>query len=219
MRVHADLNRVHVQFANSPRFLFVDHHRVGLDLHVEHETPGVFDNLKEVAAHKNLAAAESEKENACRGQLIEHVLDFCGRHLAVVVVIEITMHAALVAAICNIHVHGDGDAQVKCFLAYFTHQAHRGASEPSGWSETRRIPSPESSATNCSASAWACSGSTSNCSQTWSRTISRRGVWPSAAWKMTVATSFRVKNVESAEFMTIISPASARAAMAELRAM
>src|SRR5260370_36986721 len=36
---------------------------------------------------------------------------------------------------------------------------------------------------------------------------------------MTVATSLSVKNVESAEFITIISPASARAAMAELRAM
>jgi hypothetical protein len=36
---------------------------------------------------------------------------------------------------------------------------------------------------------------------------------------MAVATSFRVKKVESAEFMTIISPANARAAIAELRAM
>jgi hypothetical protein len=36
---------------------------------------------------------------------------------------------------------------------------------------------------------------------------------------MAVATSFSVKNVESAEFITIISPASARAAIAELRAM
>jgi hypothetical protein len=34
-----------------------------------------------------------------------------------------------------------------------------------------------------------------------------------------VATSFSVKKVESAEFMTIISPASALAAIAELRAM
>jgi hypothetical protein len=36
---------------------------------------------------------------------------------------------------------------------------------------------------------------------------------------MAVATSFSVKNVESAAFITIISPANARAAMAELRAM
>src|SRR5271157_2635683 len=132
MRVHADLDGIYGQFANSPRFLFVDHDRVGLDLDVEHETPRVFDKVKEVAAHKNLAAAEGEKENACFGQLIEHVLDFGGRHLAVVVVIEITMHAALVAAIRDVQVHGDGHAQVKCFLAYFTHQAHQGASEESG---------------------------------------------------------------------------------------
>ena len=132
MRVDADLDRVDVQLANSPRFFFVDHHRVGLDLDVEHETPRVFDNLKEVAAHEDLAAAEGEKENAGFGQLIEHALDFGGRHLAVVVVIEITMHAALVAAISDIHVHGDGHAQVKCLLAYFTHQAHQVASEARG---------------------------------------------------------------------------------------
>jgi hypothetical protein len=36
---------------------------------------------------------------------------------------------------------------------------------------------------------------------------------------MAVATSFNVKNVELAEFMTIISPAKARAAIAELRVM
>src|ERR1035441_10932000 len=125
MRVDADLNRVYAQFADSPRFLFVDHHRVGLDLNGEHEPPGVFDKLKEVAAQEDLAAAESEKENACLGQLIEHVLDLGGRHLAVVVVIEITMHAALVATIRNIHVHGEGHAQVKCLLAYFAHQAHQ----------------------------------------------------------------------------------------------
>jgi hypothetical protein len=34
-----------------------------------------------------------------------------------------------------------------------------------------------------------------------------------------VATSFNVKKVELAEFMTIISPPSARAAIAELRVM
>src|SRR3984893_4463573 len=89
MRVNADLNRVYAQFADSPSFLFVDHHRVGFDLDVEHETPRVFDNLKEIAAQKHLAAAEGDKENAGLGQLIEHVLNFGGRHLAVVVMIEI----------------------------------------------------------------------------------------------------------------------------------
>ena len=42
--------------------------------------------------------------------------------------------------------------------------------------------------------------------------------WPSTACQMAVATSLSVKNVESAEFMTIISPASMRAAIDELRA-
>ena len=126
MRVDADLDGVHVQFADSPRFPFVDHDRVGLDLDVEQETPGVLDQFKEVAAHKDLAAAEGEKENARLGQLIEHIFDFGGRHLAVVVVVEITMHAALVAAIRDVQVHGEGHAQLKGFLAHLTHQASSG---------------------------------------------------------------------------------------------
>ena len=132
MRIDADLNRIDAQLAKSLRFLLVDHDRVGLDLDVEHEAPRVFDNLKEVAAHKNLAAAERDKENAGFGQLIKCVLDFSGRHLAVVVVIEITMHAALVAAIRDIHVNREGYAQIKGFLAHFTHQAHQGVSDASG---------------------------------------------------------------------------------------
>src|ERR1035438_8570607 len=195
--------------------------RSGLDLHVEQQPPRIFDKFQKVAAHKNLAAAEREKENAGLGQLIEHALDFGGRHLAMIVVIQIAMHAALIAAIRDIHVDGEGHAEVKRLLPYFGHQAHRGASGwvDSGWSETRRIPWFERSATNCSASAWACSGSISNCSQTCSRTISRSGVRPSAACQMAVATGLSVKNVESVEFMTIISPASMRAAIVELRAI
>ena len=65
----------------------------------------------------------------------------------------------------------------------------------------------------------ASSGLTSNCSHTVLRTISRNGVRPSAACQIAVATSFSVKKVESSEFITIISPASIRAAMAVLRAM
>jgi hypothetical protein len=45
------------------------------------------------------------------------------------------------------------------------------------------------------------------------------GVRPSAASQMAVATSFSVKNVESTDDITIISPPSMRAAIAELRAM
>jgi hypothetical protein len=46
----------------------------------------------------------------------------------VIVMIEIAMHAALVAAIGDIQVHGDGHAQVERLLAHFTHQAHQGVS-------------------------------------------------------------------------------------------
>jgi hypothetical protein len=58
MRVNADLNGVDVELADSSRFFFVDHDRVGLDLDVEHQTPGVFHDFKKVAAQEDFAAAE-----------------------------------------------------------------------------------------------------------------------------------------------------------------
>ena len=92
------------------------------------QTARVLENLKEVAAHENFAAAEGEEENAGLGQLIEHVFDFGGGHLAVIVVIEITMHAALVAAIRDVQMHGEGHAQIERLLAHLAHQAHRAVS-------------------------------------------------------------------------------------------
>jgi hypothetical protein len=50
-------------------------------------------------------------------------------------------------------------------------------------------------------------------------TISDSGVRPSAACQIVEATSLSVKNVESAADITIISPPTMRAAIAELRAM
>jgi hypothetical protein len=47
-------------------------------------------------------------------------------------------------------------------------------------------------------------------------TISESGVCPSAACQIVVATSFKVKKVESVADMTIISPPNRREAIAEL---
>src|ERR1700692_1917499 len=81
------------------------------------------------------------------------------------------------------------------------------------------MPCWESSSTNRSAPRCACSRSTSNSSQTLPATISDSGVRPSAACQIVEATSLSVKNVESAADITIISPPTMRAAIAELRAM
>ena len=59
------------------------------------------------------------------GQLIEDALDLCRRHLAAVVVIEITVHAAFVAAVCDIEMDADGHTHVEGLLAHLIEQAHR----------------------------------------------------------------------------------------------
>src|ERR1700720_1772009 len=173
VRVDADLDRINAELANSLRFLFVDHDRIGLDLDIEHETPGILDKLEKGAAHETLAAAEGEEEDSGLGELVEDAFNFAGGHFAVIVVIEITMHATLVTAISDIHVYGEGNAQVKGLLTDLTHQTHYTASATNGWFETIRMPWLESSATNRSASAWAWFGSISNSSQIRCRTISR----------------------------------------------
>src|SRR5438132_1419843 len=69
----------------------------------------VLDDLQEVLPHKDLAAAEDQEEDAGLGELIEHVLDLGGGHLALVVVVEITVHAALVAAVGDVDMNAEWD--------------------------------------------------------------------------------------------------------------
>src|ERR1700690_1254006 len=95
----------------------------------------MFEDFEKVATHEHLAATEREKENSGLRQLIENALDFRSGQFTVVVVIEIAMHAALVAAIRDIQMDGERDAQVKRLLTYFRHQAHRTGSWGIGRSE------------------------------------------------------------------------------------
>ena len=73
--------------------------RIRLKLHAKHQMAGVFEKVEEILAQKNLAAAEREDEDAGLGHLVEEVLDLGGGHLAMVVMIEIAVHASFVAAI------------------------------------------------------------------------------------------------------------------------
>src|SRR5215470_16102844 len=95
MRVHADLYRVDSERSQALRFRRTDHYPVGLDLYVEQKLASVGHQFQEIAAQKNLAAAEGHNEHARFSQLIEDVLELGSGHLAVIVMIEITMRAAL----------------------------------------------------------------------------------------------------------------------------
>jgi hypothetical protein len=53
--------------------------------------------------------------------LIEDAFDLRRRHLPMVVVIEITMHAALVAAVSHVHMNGYRDAEVERLLTDIAH--------------------------------------------------------------------------------------------------
>src|SRR5438067_9321866 len=103
-----------------------------------------------------------------------------------VVVVEIAVHAALVAAVGDVEVHAEGNSELQGALVHLLHQGH--AASPMGRSETSRIPCFESSSTNCSASERATPGSTSNWLHTLRSMISERGVRPSAACHIAVAT-------------------------------
>src|SRR5579884_3503529 len=150
------------------------------------------------------------------------MFDFGGSHLAEVIVVKVAVNAAFVAAVGDVQMNAEGHSQGESLVIHVRHEAHCAAPEASalmGWSDTRSIPCCESSRTNCSASVRAVSGSISNSAQTLFSIMRESGVWPSAACQMAVATSFRVKKVESVTDMIIISPPSMRAAMRVLFAM
>ena len=231
VRVNTDLDLFHSQPSQFARFPFANHHRVRFDLNVEKQLPRVSHQLQKITSQKNFPSAKSQKEGSCRRQLIEDALDFPGRHLPMILMIEITMPAALVAAVSDVHMNAQRHSVHQRLVVHLMQQAHRlpgspdrsldgtGATVPNGSSETSKIPWAASSRTNWFASAEASSEVTLNCGQTSRVTISSSGVTPSAACQITLATSFKVKKVESRTDITIVSAPSARAAMAVLRAM
>src|ERR1035437_4526517 len=223
MRIDTDLDLLDAELAKSGGFLLVDHHPVGLHFYVEQQLPRPFHDFKKVPAHENFTPTEGEKKYAGIGELGEHIGDFRRRHLAMIVMVQVAMHAALIAAVGDIEVNAERQAQLQCFLIHISQKAHRlsGDAEESisGLSDTSRMPCWESSSAKRSAPRCACSGSTSNSWQILPTRVSDRGVLPSAACQITEATSLRVKKVESAVDITIISPPNRRPAIAELRAM
>ena len=102
----------------------MNHYAIGLDLNVEKQAPGILHDFQEILAHEDLAATENEEKHAGFGELIEHVLDLGRGHLAFVVVIEIAMNAAFVAAVGDVEVNAEGNAQLHRLIVHLDQQAH-----------------------------------------------------------------------------------------------
>src|SRR2546430_11920819 len=71
------------------------------------QASGCGQNLVEVRAQENLAAAEGQKQRPRACQIIQHLEALGGGQFPVVVMIEITMHAALVAAVGQVEMHAE----------------------------------------------------------------------------------------------------------------
>src|SRR5262249_54884068 len=103
-----------------------DQDAVRLDLHGKQELPRVLQDIEEVRPQKDLAAADREEEDTGLGKLVQHVLDLGERHLTVIIVIEIAVDAPLVAAVRDVELHAERDAQAERLGAHLLHQrAHR----------------------------------------------------------------------------------------------
>ncbi len=126
--VDGDLDLLDAELLEADGFLVADHDGVGLELDVEAEGAGVLEDLEAVAAEEGFAAGDDEEEGAAGGEFVEDALDLGGVHLALDVVVEIAVDAALVAAPGDVEVRAEGDAHCGCFLIHLIEQAHGGSS-------------------------------------------------------------------------------------------
>ena len=121
MRIHADLHRFHAQRADALGFLLPDQNSVGLEFYAERAGVRVLQDLEKILAHHDLAAADGQKEDSGIRHLVEQGLDFRGGHLSVIVVVEVAMDAALVAAIGQIQLHAERNVQFEGLGGHFRH--------------------------------------------------------------------------------------------------
>src|ERR1035437_6651497 len=143
MRIDTDLDLLDAELAKSGGFLLVDDHPVGLHFYVDQQLPRPLHDFKKVPAHENFTPTEGEEKYAGIGELGEHIGDFCRRHLAMIVMVQVAMHAALIAAVRDIKVNADGHAQLQCFLIHISQKAHRLSGD--GEESTGAYPEPSRS--------------------------------------------------------------------------
>ena len=169
--INTDLNRLYAEIAQARRLRFANHHGIGLQLDAEGQGTGALEDLEEIFAQENLAAAQGQNKYTGLGHFLKQMLNLGGSHFAVIVVIEIAVNALLVAAISKIKLDAERNTQAQRPFAHLLQQrAHRvtGADELTwaiGSCESSKMPCFARSAASASASRIASSGCTSNSEQ------------------------------------------------------
>src|SRR5215469_17911143 len=126
MGIDADLDRLHPDFSKPRRFRLANHDGVRLKLYTKLPFPaGILKDLEKVLSQENFPTAEGENKNPGVRQLIQQMLDLGGRHLATIVVLEVTMHTTFIAAISKIELHAERDVQRESLFVQLLKQAHR----------------------------------------------------------------------------------------------
>src|SRR5580693_913183 len=109
MGVNAHLNGVNAKRADAFGVALANQNGVGFELDAEGQTPGVFEDFEEILAQHDLATAQGENENARGSKFVEEMFDFSGGHLAVIIVVEVTMNATLVATVGQVELDAQGN--------------------------------------------------------------------------------------------------------------
>ena len=119
--------------ADTFRLALADQNGIGLELHAEQQRAGVFQYLEKILAQQNLTAAQwSGRKTPASANWSSRSLDLRRGHLAVIVVVEITMNALFVAAIGQVQLHAERNPQSKRLGAHLLHQGAHFGSCPGG---------------------------------------------------------------------------------------
>ena len=124
MRVDTDLHLVYSQFRHASRFWFPDHDGVGLDPYAEHQLACVLEQFEKITAHQDLAAAEGQEKCSRVREFFQHTLNLARGHLPVIVMVQIAVNTALIAAVRDVEMDGHRHAQFQRPFAHLLHQAH-----------------------------------------------------------------------------------------------
>jgi len=106
--VEADVDLGDAQRGEAPGVGSRKKDAVGFESEAEKERAGMFDDFEDVRAEQDLSAAEAEKKGPGGGQLVQEVLDLGGVHFRGAAVIEIAVHAILVAPPGQVQVNAEG---------------------------------------------------------------------------------------------------------------
>jgi hypothetical protein len=128
MRIDADLNIFDAEVAKPPGFRLTNHGSVRLHFYVEQQAARVCHKFKEVTPKEDFASAEGEEKDTSVRELIKNRFDLRGRHLAMIVMIEIAVNAAFIAAIGDVKVRGERYSSFERALRHLLHESHRAGS-------------------------------------------------------------------------------------------